>query len=174
MPSFTEYADRVERHLEDRYGIRVVTRDIPDPLLGDLDGAEIHIDHAVSAEERLFLLAHLFGHTAQWNADPRSLEIGRLHQPPISEALLGDIVDYERHAAGIALAMLHEIGIDDVDQWLSDYTAADMTYLQHYYRTGEKREFESFATTGAPLVLPVPVPAFVARRHAMRTDGIVI
>ena len=68
---FDEYSARVQKHLEDVYGIRIVTRDIPDPLTGDLDGAEIDIDYAVSPEQRLFLLAHLFGHTVQWKCEPR-------------------------------------------------------------------------------------------------------
>lgn len=38
---FNEYSARVQKHLENIYGVRVVTRDIPDPLTGDLDGSEI-------------------------------------------------------------------------------------------------------------------------------------
>ena len=40
---FDEYSGRTQKYLESAYGIRVVTRDIPDPLTGDLNGAEIHI-----------------------------------------------------------------------------------------------------------------------------------
>ncbi|HEU0121447.1 MAG TPA: hypothetical protein VFQ91_13035 [Bryobacteraceae bacterium] len=174
MLPFVDHCRRVEAHLTSRYGIRIITRDIPDPLLGDLDGAEIHVDHAVTPEQRLFLLAHLFGHTAQWNAFPHTMAVGQLHPPPVPEPLLADILAYEAEAARIALGMLHEIGITDGDQWLSDYTAADVAYLSHFYRTGEKREFESFLTTGAPLLRPGPVPAFSAKRRALRADGIVI
>jgi hypothetical protein len=103
----------------------VVTLDVPDPLTGDLDGAEIHIDYAVTVEQRFFLLAHLFGHTLQWNVSPRAFEIGKPHEPPVSEELLPAIIDYEREAASYALGMLHQVGINDADQWLSDYTACD-------------------------------------------------
>ena len=48
---------QVQARIESSHGIGVVTRDIQDPLTGDLDGAE----------ERLFLLGHLFGHMVQWN-----------------------------------------------------------------------------------------------------------
>ena len=72
---FDEYSALVQKHLEDVYGIRIVTRDIPDPLTGDLDGAEIDIDYAVSPEQRLFLLAHPFRHTVKWNAKPALFEI---------------------------------------------------------------------------------------------------
>lgn len=87
------------RTLETFYGIRVVTRDIPEPLVGDLDGSEIDIDQAATAEQRLFLLGHLFGHTIQWNVDPASFEIGRLYQPPLNEDLITAIMAYEREAA---------------------------------------------------------------------------
>jgi hypothetical protein len=62
---FLDLCARVQERIEGRYHVRVVTRDIPDPLIGDLNGSEIHIDFAVTPEQRLFLLAHLFGHTVQ-------------------------------------------------------------------------------------------------------------
>jgi hypothetical protein len=75
----------VQRIIERVYGIKVATRDIPDPLTGDLDGLEIHLDHAVTAEQRLFLLAHFFGHTVQWNLDPGAFDIGKQFRPPVAE-----------------------------------------------------------------------------------------
>jgi hypothetical protein len=89
---FDEYSVRTQKYLERAYGIRVVTRDIPDPLTGDLNGAEIHIDYAVSPEQRLFLLGHLFGHTVQWNMDPALFELGQRYQPPVSEDLFPAII----------------------------------------------------------------------------------
>jgi len=106
---FDEYSARVQKHLESFYGIRVVIRDIPDPLKGDLDGLEIHIDYAVTPEQRLFLLAHLFGHTVQWNVDAASFEIGRQYQPPVNEDLIPGIIVYEREAACYGLAMFHQV-----------------------------------------------------------------
>jgi len=140
---FDEYSACVQKHLEDVYGIRIVTRDIPDPLTGDLDGAEIDIDYAVSPEQRLFLLAHLFGHTVQWNVNPALFEIGRRYQPPVNEDLIPAVIAYEREAACYGLAMLHEIGITDIDQWFCDYAASDQTYLLHFYRTAKSATFAS-------------------------------
>ena len=171
---FAEYCVRVQQQLENAYGIRVVTRDVPDPLTGDLNGTEIHLDHALSSEDRLFLLAHLFGHTVQWNVSPRAFEIGRPLQPPVPEDLLPEIVDYEREAAGYALQMLHEIGITGIDQWLSDYTACDMAYLTHYYRTGEKQEFRNFWCDNTPCLQARTIPAFVPATRTYRRVGIVI
>ena len=171
---FADYASRVHEHLEHFHGIRVVTRDIPDPLTGDLDGAEIHIDYAVTPEQRLFLLVHLFGHTVQWNVDASSFEVGRQYQPPVSEESIPTIIAYELEAACYGLAMLHEIAITDVDPWFSDYTACDQAYLLYFYRTGEKRDFRSFWVAHAPLIKARTIPRFVPTRRAFRMDGIVI
>ena len=174
MIPFAEYCDRVQKHLEQAYGVAVVTRDIPKPLTGDLDGLEIHVDPAVSPEQRLFLLAHLFGHTVQWNLNARAFEIGKLFQPPVPDDLLADILEYEREAARYALAVFHEIGITGVDQWLSDYSACDLAYLTHYYRTGEKRSFQSFWRENTPCIEPKAVLPFTPVQRVFRCDGVVI
>ena len=171
---FNEYSNQVQKHLEEVYGIRVITRDIPDPLTGDLDGAEIHIDYAVTPEQRLFLLGHLFGHTVQWNTDCASFEIGRRYQPPVSEDLIPAIIAYEREAACYGLSMFHQIGITGIDPWFCDYTACDQAYLLHFYRTGEKRDFRSFWQTDAPWIEPKAIPKFVPTKRSLRMDGVVI
>ena len=171
---FAEYFARVQECLERIYGIRVVIRDIPDPLIGDLDGAEIHIDPACNPEQRLFLAAHLFGHTAQWNVDPHAFELGTRYRPPVEKKEIPAILDYEREAAAYALQMLHQIGITDIDQWFSDYAACDEAYLLHYYRTGEKREFRTFWRDKVPRVQPKPVPPFTPVKRRFRMKGVVI
>jgi hypothetical protein len=171
---FEKYSGRTQKHLERRYGIQVVTRDIPDPLTGDLDGLEIHIDYAVTPEQRLFLLGHLFGHTVQWNVDPASFEIGRRYQPPVQEDLIPGIIAYEREAAGYGLALLHEAGIADVDPWFCDYTACDQAYLLHFYLTGEKGVFSDFWRPHAPIIEAKTIPRFTPTRRSFRMDGIVI
>src|SRR5215472_6836856 len=118
---FPEHCDRVEEFLLSKYGIAVVTRDIPDPLTGDLDGLEIHLEYSLTAEERLFLLAHLFGHTVQWNVNPDAFEIGRRYRPPVGEDLFPAILAYEQEAARYGLFMLNEADITDVDDWFSAY-----------------------------------------------------
>jgi hypothetical protein len=174
MIPFADYCLRMEEHIARSYGVRVVTRDIPDPLTGDLNGAEIHIDYAVTPEQRLFLLAHLFGHTVQWNVSPGAFELGQPRKPPVSEEILPALMDYEREAAGYALGLLHEIGINETDQWLADYAACDAAYLRHYYVTGEKREFLSFWRDGTSRIEARPVPSFSPVMRSFRGDGIVI
>lgn len=171
---FTEYAARVQEHLERDWGIPVVTRDIPDPLTGDLDGAEIDVDYAVTPELRLFLLGHLFGHTVQWNVNESAFDLGRQYKPPVDEKLFPEVLAYEGEAARYGLQLLHQIGIADVDQWFSNYTASDQAYLLHFYRTGDKGEFKNFWREGAPLIEPKPIPEFKPKKRVFRMDGVVI
>jgi hypothetical protein len=171
---FQELSARVQEHIERRYRVCVVTRDIPDPLIGDLNGSEIHIHWAVTPEQRLFLLAHLFGHTVQWNLSPAAFEIGRTRRPPVDEALLPTLLEYEREAAAYGLALLHETGIRQADQWLSDYSSCDLAYLTHFYRTGEKRDPMSFWRWNVPLVEARAIPAFTPARMVFRSNGVVI
>ncbi len=171
---FAEYCTAVLECLVHRYHLRVVSRDFPQEFSADLDGAEIHIDPRVTPEQRLFLLAHLFGHTVQWNVTPGSFEVGRLRQPPVDAETIPAIMEYEREAARLGLAMLHEFGITGIDQWFSDYAACDLAYLTHYYRTGEKRAFMSFWASNTPLLQPPPIPPFVPRRKVFRGTGVVI
>jgi hypothetical protein len=136
---FSDYCSPVEEHLKRRYGIEVVTRDVPDPLAGDLDGADLHVDHALTHEQRLFLLAHLFGHTVQWNVRPGACELGRPLTPPVEAALVPALIEYEWQVAGYGLGLPHEVGIRELDQMAGRLPACDTAYLEHWYRTGEKR-----------------------------------
>ncbi|HUB83382.1 MAG TPA: hypothetical protein VMB03_31495 [Bryobacteraceae bacterium] len=171
---FPDLCARVQERIEGRYFVRVITRDIPDPLIGDLDGAEIHIDCAVTPEQRLFLLAHLFGHTVQWNVDPAAFELGRTRVPPVDEALLPSLMAYEREAAAYGLELLHEAGIGDADQWLSDFSACDLAYLTHFYRTAEKRDPLTFRRANVPLLEARAIPAFTPKKLVFRSAGVVI
>ena len=95
-------------------------------------------------------------------------------QPPVDEALLPSLLAYEREAAGYGLALLHETGIRQADQWLSDYSACDLAYLAHFYRTGEKRDPLTFWRANVPLVEPRAIPAFAPTKLVFRSNGVVI
>jgi len=174
MIPFEEYATRVQEHIETDYGIHIITRDVPDPFTGDLNGAEIHIDYAVKPEERLFLLAHLFGHTVQWNTSNVDLAMGGLRKPPVAGDQMPILLEYERDAARYALQLFHQIGITDADQWLSDYAACDEAYLMHFYRTGERKPFSTFWKSGCPIIEARKIPSFIPMKKTSRNDGIVI
>jgi hypothetical protein len=171
---FAQYCTRVEQPLKKHYGIAVVTRDIPDPLTGDLDGLEIHIDYSVTAEQRLFLLAHLFGHTVQWNVDPQTFELGQQYKPPVAESLFPAILAYEEEAARYGLFLLHEADVTSIDDWFSKYSACDQAYLMDFYRKGEKHDFRVFWPETAPCLQPKAVPPFTPTRRTFRMDGVVI
>lgn len=166
--------NRLERHVETRYGIPVQIEDVPSPFTGDLDGAAIQIDYEEDIAGAIFLLVHLFGHTVQWNlsADARELGSRLALNPP--DALMRRLLAYEGEAARYSLAVLHEIGVHTLDQWLSDFSACDLAYLAYFYSTGEKLPFFGFWQDGAPAIEALKVPAFRPERWVFRGEGIVI
>jgi hypothetical protein len=139
-----------------------------------LNGAEIHIDHAVTAEQRLFLLGHLFGHTVQWNTEPEAYELGQPRTAPVDEELIPALMEYEVVAGRYALQLFHDAGVMSQDQWLADYTACDRAYLGDYYRTGTRKSFHSFWKMGTEWITPLAIPPFELTRRIFRADGVVI
>jgi type 1 glutamine amidotransferase len=164
----------VEPIIEQRWGIPVKISDVPNPFTGDLDGEQILVDYAVDIEDAVFILVHLFGHTVQWNISERAREIAFMRPGQWSEEALAELSAYEREACRYSLQLLHEAGVHDLDQWISDFAACDSAYLLHFYRTGEKAEFRSFWRDGAPLVTPLVIPPFSPTRWVSRYDGVVI
>jgi hypothetical protein len=171
---FREVFDLLERRVEEQWGIPVRVRDVPSPFTGDLDGAEIHVDHDLTAEDALFILVHLFGHTVQWNLSPDLRALGAVRGPGLSDEVLARLVAYEREACRYSLQLLHEAGIDDLDAWLSDFAACDLAYLIHFYKHDEKRPFRSFWRPGQPLLEPLAIPTFQPTRWVSRWDGVVV
>lgn len=164
----------LEQHVETKYGIPIRIRDVPNPFTGDLDGAEIHVDYDEDIESALFIIAHLFGHTVQWNTDEKAREIGYRLYPNPSEELMQRLRDYEYEACRYSMQLFHEAGVSDLDQWLSDYSACDFAYLEHFYRTGQKPPFKTFWKSGAPKLAPKPIPAFTPTKWVSRWEGIVV
>ena len=174
MVPFAEACALVEPYIERHYGIRLCTCEVGGGFVGDLDGAEIRIDPTAGAEQRFFLLGHLFGHTVQWNTDPEAFALGRPQIPPVGAALLPALLAYEREAASYGLALFAEAGMGAVEPWYSDYSACDLDYLTHYYRTGEKADFRAFWREGRPPLPMKPIPPFQPVRRIFRAAGVVI
>lgn len=166
--------NRLELHVERKYGIPIVIKDVPNPFTGDLDGAEIHVDYAEDMESALFIVAHLFGHTVQWNTDEAARELGYKLYPGADEAMMKRLHAYEYEACQYSMHLFHEAKVTDLDQWLSDYSACDFAFLAHFYKTGEKPGFKTFWRDGSPLLAPKPVPAFHPTRWVSRWEGIVV
>jgi len=168
---FREVFNAVEPLIERRYGIPVVISDVPNPFTGDLDGNEIQVDYDLSAEEAVFILVHLFGHTVQWNVSPEAREIGAA-APAVER--IPEVEVYERTACEYSMQLFHEAGVTDLDQWLSDFAACDVAYLKHFYLTGEKRPWRDFWVDNAPLIHPRPIPPFEPRVWRSRWQGTVV
>jgi len=167
--------NQVEKLIEDRYGIPVRIGDVCDPFTGDLDGEQIQIDHNIDAEEALFILVHLFGHTVQWNLSERGRTLGvQSPDAKISDERLDELYEYEREAAELSLTLFHEAGIYDLDGWVSDFFHCDWAYLAHFYRTGEKLPFRDFWKNSSERLSPTPIPRFTPTRWRTRADGIVL
>ncbi len=170
---FRDAFNRVERHIEQRYGLPVVITDVPDPFTGDLDGATILVDYDLSAEDALFILVHLFGHTVQWNVSPADRALGLLDVHDPSDELLAALARYEQDAARYSLQLFHEADVRDLDQWLSNFAACDIAYLMHFYRTGEKRPFRSFWADTAPALAPLAIPPFSPTKWIARSGTVI-
>ncbi len=171
---FRQVFNIIERHIEMRYGIPIIIADVPHPFTGDLDGTEIQVDYDLEIEEAVFVVAHLFGHTVQWNRSEEARRIGRERPQNPSADWLRRLREYEVEACRYSLQMFHDAGIRDLDQWLSDFAACDWLYLEHFYRTGEKQPFTSFWRDRAPLLQPLPIPPFQPHQWLSRWEGIVV
>ena len=170
---FTEVYALVERAIEDRWGIPVVIADVANPFTGDLDGAEIKVDYDLSAEDALFIIVHLFGHTAQWNTSEAARRWGH-YKGPFTADVVTQIRAYEHEACQFSLQLFHECGVHDLDQWLSDFSACDLAYLVHFYATGKTGSFRTFWRDGTPLLEPKAIPPFTPQKWLGRWDGIVV
>lgn len=171
---FRQVFNLLERHVETKYGVPIRIRDVPNPFTGDLDGAEIHVDYDEDIESALFIIAHLFGHTVQWNTDEQARELGYKLYPNPDEAMLQRLYAYEYEACRYSMQLFHEAGVTDLDQWLSDYSACDFRYLEHFYKTGEKPPFKTFWRDGAAKLEPKPIPPFHPTKWVSRWEGIVV
>jgi hypothetical protein len=164
----------LKSRVEDHYGISVRSLDVAAPFSGDLDGQEIRLDPEFGVELMVFNLVHLFGHTVQWNLLGRVPDIGTKPPGQYSTADLEEVTSYERDASRYGQELLHETGIRDLDQWLADLAASDITYLEHYYATGIKGSLADFRKTHQPLLDPLRIPEIKPQRLNFRSNGVVI
>lgn len=171
---FRQIFNLLERTIEARWGIPITVRDVAAPFTGDLDGEKIELDYDLPIGEAVFILLHLFGHTVQWNVSERMREVGLAPVTNASDALLAEIEEYEREAGRYSAQLLHELGVTELDQWLADFTSADIAYLLHFYRTGEKLDIQQVWRDGEPLIQPIPIPHFHPTRWVARSEGVVI
>lgn len=173
----TEFRDAFSsliKHLQTRYGVSVEVTNIKPPLKGDLDGIRILVADHNTSEERLFLVAHLFGHTVQWNVSAELRRLGMTMPVNPTSEQLDALEAYEREACRYSQQVLHEAGICGLDRWLADYSACDLAFLRHLYTTGERLAFQGFWTPGQPLIEPLAIPPFTPSRWRRREQAIVL
>jgi hypothetical protein len=161
--AFRRCRDAVEQR-----GVRVYVGDVPDPNTGTFDGAEIGVDWANDLEMSLFVLVHLFGHTVQWNTVPAYRTIDQRAKPGAPADVIEEARRYEQNASRIGLQLLHEAGVRDRDQWISDWWASDWKYLSTFYATGKLPEWKSCRSSGHEKLEPLPIPEFKPTRFHPR------
>lgn len=162
----------IRRYLETTYGVRVAWAPIPSGFYGDLNGAEIRIAEHLGAEDELFMLLHLFGHTVQWNLqgildlDPAA--------GPLSEEAIATVLRYEQEACAYSVRVLLDTGFAELVPWLSDMSAADLRHLLHFYSMGESLGARHFWRAGEPPMAPRDIPSFTPKVLRWRWEGIVV
>src|SRR3954469_24555517 len=133
-------------------GFAIEYRDLDPPRTGIFDGLKIVIDPDVEFEMQCFVLLHLFGHSVQWVAPCLAHKLEALQNTADKERFLQVLHDYEQEAARFGLRLLHELGIDDLDDWFSDCVAADWRYVERYYREDQIPPWRECLVAGAPRV----------------------
>lgn len=172
-----EYRDAsaaVARLVRKRSRVAIAVVGIAPPSKGDLDGSRILLGDHTTDEERLFLLAHLFGHTVQWNLSAELRRLGMTMPSRPNDAELDALEAYEREACGSGQQAIHEAGVSGLDQWLADSSACDLAFLRHVYTTGERRAFRELWKPGQPLIEPIAIPAFTPTRWRRSEQAIVL
>jgi len=149
-----------------------------DPFFkGDLDGKRIFIGDHLHAEEKLFSLVHLAGHSVQWNINELLRNLGsELYLHP-DDKLLKKLQTYEWQANCYGLAILHNAGIFNLDKWLSKKYILDMLYLTHFYKTGKKLKRITKLAKAYPFkrkLTVIPIPSFIPAAGERTRNGLVI
>jgi hypothetical protein len=115
------------------------------------------------------VLLHLFGHTVQWNISEEYRRIGLATGTGKSDEEMAAIREYERDATRYSVTLLHDVGVTDLDQWISDWCHADWTFLEHFYRTGERLDVRTIYAPGCgEMLTPKPIPEFTPQRFVSR------
>jgi hypothetical protein len=151
-----------------RYGFTIELADLEKPKTGTFDGLVIRIDALLSLEMQCFILLHLFGHSVQWVAPSLADVLVGIQSSSDLEKFLVALKDYEQQAAKLGLTLLHEMGVTDMDQWLTDSAETDWRYVERYYREGAIPTWEECVVRGCPVFEPLPIPALERRKVVVR------
>lgn len=170
FPTAAQWSEdfRKVRRTVESYGIRVYIGHLRKPNTGIFDGMEIGIEAANEPELSLFVLAHLFGHTVQWNTVPAYRTIDSRVQPGASSELLEEARRYEQEACRIGLSLLRRSRVCGREQWISDWCASDWSYLSAFYATGRLSDWREHRMWNQPLLEPLVISDFKPQRFSPR------
>ena len=160
-------------------GLTIVYTHNLDPFFkGDLDGKTIYIGYHLSAQEKLFNLLHLAGHSVQWNTDELLRTLGsELYVNP-SDDLIRKLQVYEWQANCYALTILHKTGESRLDKWLTRKYTEDMLYLTQFYKTGKKSKHVSPKIANAfpfnRMLEERPIGTFTPQASNRTRNGLVV
>lgn len=168
--NFGELYTRVETAIKE-FGFVVHPQcDVKDPNTGEFDGLNIWVEAEQPTEQALYVLLHLFGHSVQWNVDAELRALGLDVSLVKTEEELQRIFVYEQQASALALTLLHSVGVDYLDQWISNWFYADWMWLKHLYQTGEKVDYCAYWKNDAEMLTPVPLPDFTPQLYTARNS----
>jgi hypothetical protein len=151
-----------------KYGFIVEYRDLEPPRTGIFDGLRISIDPDVDFEMQCFILLHLFGHSVQWTAPSLAGKLAALTDTTDKAVFMQVLHDYEYEAARFGMQLLREIGVDDLDQWYSDFVATDWRYVERYYQTDQIPPWHECVLHSQPLIEPLAIPPITLKQVEVR------
>ncbi len=151
-----------------RYSFTIELTALDRPTTGTFDGLKICLDGALPLEMQCFILLHLFGHSVQWVAPALADILTGIQVNEDPEEFLVALHAYEQQAARLGLQLLHEMGITDLDQWLTDSAETDWRYVERFYREGTIPPWEECMVTGCELLKPLPIPPLEHQKVKVR------
>jgi hypothetical protein len=151
-----------------KYGFAIEYRDLEPPRTGIFDGLRIVLDPDVDFEMQCFVLLHLFGHSVEWVAPSIEHKLTALQQTAERGAFMRVLHDYESEAAQYGMQLIHEVGVDGLDQWFSDFAATDWNYVERFYRTDAIPPWHECVVNDQPLIAALPIPPLRHRQVEVR------
>lgn len=151
-----------------KYGFAIEYRDLEPPRTGIFDGLSIVLDPDVDFEMQCFILLHLFGHSVQWIAPSLEAKLDALQHTADRAVFMRVLHEYEYEAARFGMQLLHEAGVEDLDQWYSDFVATDWRYVERYYQTDRIPPWQECVVAGQPLITPLEIPLLERKQVAVR------
>jgi hypothetical protein len=153
-----------------KYGFTIEYRDLEAPRTGTFDGLTISLDPDIDFEMQCFILLHLFGHSVQWVATAQQLEtnLDDLQHTQDRERFMSVLRGYEFEAARFGLQLLHEAGLNELDQWYADFVETDWRYVKRYYETGAIPPWHECVASCCEKIEPKAIPPLEHRRVQVR------